>query len=54
MLHILPKQKFEMVVHSECIINYGPYADDLRTKLMSNFLPLMYQHRECISTKWIF
>eukprot|EP01083_Nonionella_stella_P271557 920242_1 len=43
---ILPQQTLEMVVHNECIINYGPYADDLRAKLMSNFLPFMYQHRE--------
>ncbi len=39
-IHInLPKQKFEMIVHNECIINYGAYANDLRTKLMNNFLP---------------
>ena len=44
--NILPQQRFEMVVHNECIINYGPYADDLRTKLMASFLPFMYQHRE--------
>ena len=43
---ILLQQKFELVVHNECIMNYGPYADDLRAKLMSNFLPFMYQHRE--------
>ena len=43
---VLPQQKFEIVVHNECIINYGPYADDLRTKLMASFLPFMYQHRD--------
>ena len=43
---LLPKQQLDVVVHNECVVNYGPYADDLRAKLMANFLPFMYQHRE--------